>query len=199
MILNCDDIDNCFSLVKLSIEFGLKHECPLSLSQTSFSSEMKQKSNLFVSLTNNNKNVGCYGSPRLNKPLYESILSNSFMAGFKDKEFPSLNKNRLIDLEVELIFLDSAGNSGIILDIDDFCNDLKSGDCVSLRYKDKEALFFNNTQTLFADKREFMLALKEKAAIGRDIPWYFINATKTSTVVSYKRKYSEIKCLPITQ
>lgn len=195
MILNCNEIDQCFALVKSTVEFGLKHERPLVLSQTFFSPTMKQNSNLFVSFIHSGEIIGFYGSPRFNKPIYQNVLSNSFNAGFENNEFPRLNENRLIDLKVELAFIGSITSMSIVFDIDEFCNNLKDNECVLIRYMNCEAMFVSQTQKSFSNKKEFMLALKQKAMIAKDVPWYFINAVKITTLVSYKRKYNEIKSL----
>lgn len=103
MTLTTQQIDQLFSVIKLSIEKGLQGE-RLQLTPSYFadcSVEFSQPAATFVTLHHNEALRGCIGSLQAYRSLIEDIASNAFSAAFQDPRFGPLREYELAGLEVE--------------------------------------------------------------------------------------------------
>lgn len=60
---------------------------------------------VFVTLRRKGELCGCIGYPFPTTPLYQAIADNAVNAAFHDPRFPSLEKNWLPELEIEITIL----------------------------------------------------------------------------------------------
>ncbi len=64
-----------------------------------------QKRGAFVTLKRNGELRGCIGYPLPIKPLYQAICDNALSAAFEDPRFPSLTKEELPEIIIEISVL----------------------------------------------------------------------------------------------
>lgn len=107
MTLTTQQIDQLFSIIKLSIEKGLQGECLLltpsyfAVNASAFPEEFSQSAATFVTLHHNESLRGCIGTLQAYRSLVEDISGNAFSAAFQDPRFAPLTEHELAGLEVE--------------------------------------------------------------------------------------------------
>jgi AmmeMemoRadiSam system protein A len=84
-------------------------KCRLEESVIKISEKIKKKYSkkqaCFVTLTKNNDLRGCIGSLDAHQELWKNIINNAINAGFNDSRFPSLDKNELNKIRIEISIL----------------------------------------------------------------------------------------------
>lgn len=66
---------------------------------------LKEKRGVFVTLTKNGQLRGCIGNLIADKPVYQAIIENSLASALFDPRFPSLEKEELKDIKIEISVL----------------------------------------------------------------------------------------------
>ena len=66
---------------------------------------LKEKRGVFVTLTQNGELRGCIGNLIADKPVYQAIIENSLASALFDPRFPSLEKEELKDIKIEISVL----------------------------------------------------------------------------------------------
>ncbi|HPC31188.1 MAG TPA: AmmeMemoRadiSam system protein A [Candidatus Paceibacterota bacterium] len=66
---------------------------------------LKEKRGVFVTLTQNGQLRGCIGNLIADKPVYQAIIENSLASALFDPRFPSLEKEELKDIKIEISVL----------------------------------------------------------------------------------------------
>ena len=66
---------------------------------------LKEKLGVFCTINKNNNLRGCIGYPEPIKPLIESIIDVSISAAMDDPRFPSLSKEEIEDIKIEITIL----------------------------------------------------------------------------------------------
>jgi uncharacterized protein len=75
----------------------------LELTPADFDEDLRRPSGAFVSLhTKDGELRGCIGSIYPMAPLFEAVSSSALNAAFSDPRFPSLNKDELANVEIEI-------------------------------------------------------------------------------------------------
>jgi AMMECR1 domain-containing protein len=192
MVLNCEEQDLAFSIIKSSIEHGFIFDGHRMFNPALLSDKFKTPVHVFVSLKHKDSLVGCQGNFGNPLPLFEALGRSAFNAGFRDARFPPINQNVLPKLSIEIHLLSPAVSGSVIFDINEFCSRLDTDDCVFLRSHDKEAFFLSSVQKSFSSKLLFMQALKDKAGIDSKTPWYFLNTMTAKTLSVYSQPYRSI-------
>jgi len=88
-------------LARDALESSFKDSDP----DTSKAGHLTQLRGCFVTLHKNNQLRGCIGFPKPIMPLYEQIIAASKAAAFDDPRFPSVNKDELKGLIIEISIL----------------------------------------------------------------------------------------------
>ncbi len=77
----------------------------LTIPPPNFSKNLLKKRGVFVTLKKQGNLRGCIGSLIGTQPLYKEVIENTIKAGFADPRFPSLVKQELKNLEIEISIL----------------------------------------------------------------------------------------------
>ncbi len=66
---------------------------------------MREERGVFVTLKKNSQLRGCIGMPLPTKPLVEAVIDSAIDASTRDPRFPSVRKNELKDISIEVSVL----------------------------------------------------------------------------------------------
>ena len=194
MILNSEEQNFLFSIIKRSIEHGFKHDASLSIDPSTIDSKFKIISSVLVILKYKNKIIGSSSIFDSSNIFYNALSKAGFKAAFRNEKYPEINKNIINDTEISFYILSDNKPVALIENIDDFCLRLKSTDSVIISCSDKKDYFLLEMQKEYENVLLFMLALRESAGIPKIIPWSYIKATTISATCSYSKLYKEITC-----
>lgn len=88
----------------LEYYFNSKKEMHVDQSQIPFKS-LFEKRETFVTLTKNDQLRGCIGHIHAVQEIYKDVIDNTYAAAFNDPRFPSLSKDELKDIKIEISIL----------------------------------------------------------------------------------------------
>jgi AmmeMemoRadiSam system protein A len=160
--------DFCIKLARESIEFSLKNEGVLKLSEHEHNllpEKLLEKKACFVTLTINKKLKGCIGHLVAFQPLYKDIIENAYSAAFSDPRFETLTENEFDSVKVEVSILTDPidleySDSNDLLKKIVMCND---GLIISKGYN--SATFLPSVWEEINSKEEFLSHLCLKAGL----------------------------------
>ncbi len=193
MTLTTQQIDQLFSVIKLSIEKGLEGES-LQLDLSSFAAqsvEFSQPAATFVTLHHNEALRGCIGSLQAYRSLIEDIAGNAFSAAFKDPRFAPLGKQELAGLEVEHSILstpqmiEECQTKQHLLD-----NLVPFEDGLIISDGLRRATFLPSVWSQLPDKSRFVEHLMQKSGIGS---WSESILCERYSVSAFQKKWHEIE------
>ena len=88
-----------------SIKFGVVHDAPILWSPRGAPEETKAIGSVFCSIKYKGELVGCMGVHGLS--LFDCTRQAAFRAAFRDLRFPTVNKNHLEHLQIQLHVVDT--------------------------------------------------------------------------------------------
>ncbi|MCK4294522.1 MAG: AmmeMemoRadiSam system protein B [Planctomycetes bacterium] len=99
-----EDKKGLLTLARKTISYGLEHQRAPEVSElgVTISEAMKPPRAAFVTLKRNGRLRGCIGDIFPRQPLYKSVLTNAINAAFRDQRFPTLQKDELEDITIEI-------------------------------------------------------------------------------------------------
>jgi AmmeMemoRadiSam system protein A len=102
-----DDRERLIGLAREAIGYVLEHRQVPATSELGFAinDTLKRPRGAFVTLKKGGNLRGCIGDIFPCRPLYKSVFSNALNAAFADRRFPSLGKDELNDITVEISVL----------------------------------------------------------------------------------------------
>lgn len=193
MTLTTQQIDQLFSVIKLSIEKGLEGES-LQLDLSSFAAqsvEFSQPAATFVTLHHNEALRGCIGSLQAYRSLIEDIAGNAFSAAFQDPRFAPLGEHELAGLEVEHSILstpqviEECQTKQQLLD-----NLVPFEDGLIISDGLRRATFLPSVWSQLPDESRFVEHLMQKAGIGS---WSESILCERYSVSAFQKKWHEIE------
>lgn len=193
MTLTTQQIDQLFSVIKLSIEKGLEGES-LQLDLSSFAAqsvEFSQPAATFVTLHHNETLRGCIGSLQAYRSLIEDIAGNAFSAAFQDPRFAPLGEHELAGLEVEHSILstpqviEECQTKQQLLD-----NLVPFEDGLIISDGLRRATFLPSVWSQLPDESRFVEHLMQKAGIGS---WSESILCERYSVSAFQKKWHEIE------
>jgi len=96
------------SIARQSIQHGLQHGRPLTISLDDYGEPLQHPAASFVTLMLNRQLRGCIGSLEAHRPLVIDVAENAFAAAFRDPRFAPLTAAEFPDLEYHISLLNPA-------------------------------------------------------------------------------------------
>lgn len=154
------------SLAIQSIEYGLKHDKPLSVTLDNQDPELIKHSASFVTLTKNGELRGCIGSLEAHRALIEDVVNNSFSSAFRDYRFSPVTEQELNNLDIILSILSPPQLMEFVSE-NDLLNQLRP-DIDGLIIEDREhrATFLPSVWQSLPQAEQFLTQLKLKAGLN---------------------------------
>lgn len=121
---------------------------------------LKLKRGVFVTLMIKNKLRGCMGLPYPTNMLGEAVTSAAKSAAYSDPRFPSITKQELIELEIEVSVLSKPTKTTL--------KDIKKGDGIILEFKGRSSLFLPQVWEQLPKKEQFLEELAIKAMLAKN-------------------------------
>lgn len=141
--------------------------------------EFKEKRGVFVTLHQQGELRGCIGYILPFKLLYQGIKENALNAAFHDPRFPSLKKEELPAIQIEISVL-TPPKKLEFKDEKDLLDKLKPNvDGVILQKSGRQSTFLPQVWEQLPDKTEFLEHLSLKAGLSKD-------AWKTAEILTYQ-------------
>jgi AmmeMemoRadiSam system protein A len=102
--LSEQDKQELLSLARKTIDYALQNRRVPEVSELSvkISEAMQCPRAAFVTLKKASNLRGCIGDVFPQRPLYKSVIINAINASFNDRRFPSLSKDELDDITIEI-------------------------------------------------------------------------------------------------
>jgi uncharacterized protein len=132
----------------------------------------KEYGAVFVTLKNRADNSlrGCIGSLIAHRSLYEDIVANAISSAFNDPRFPSLDKNELPNIKIEISLL-SSPKQLIYTDAADLLSKITPKiDGLIIKYQEYQATFLPSVWDEVPLREQFLSLLCKKA--GLDAEFY---------------------------
>jgi uncharacterized protein len=130
----------------------------------------KEVGAVFVTLKNRPDNSlrGCIGSLIAHRLLYEDIVANAISSAFNDPRFPSLDKNELANIKIEISIL-SAPKKLVYKDAADLLSKITPKvDGLIVKYQEYQATFLPSVWDEVPLKEQFLSLLCKKAGLDSD-------------------------------
>lgn len=186
------DLEYLISLSKRCIEHVFLHSAPLFVNPRFINEKYHSLACTFVGLNYNGYNVGCKGNFNPMR-LFDSILKNTFAAGFNDERFLPIKETILDDLILSLYFLEF--EDSIVLQLNSL-NELEkhidSNHSLIVDFKNKKSIMLSAMQARYKSKSDFLLDTCKKNSIPDFTP---LNKIKLHLIptITYSKKFSEIE------
>ena len=190
--MNSIDYEYLFKLAKTSIEHGLAHDAPLFLNPRYIDPIYLKNQRTFVSLTMNEKNIGCMGNtgPTM---FYNAILTNAFRSAFRDDRFPPLNKNTIKKAFIKIYLLADDFKSLKVKNIDQLSKEIDKNHSLHLIFENRSAIMLSTIQKEYKSIEDFIFATMDKAKISRQPDWNRIKIELYPTIHTNDKKLTEIE------
>lgn len=151
-----------------SVDFGLAHDHPMSVSALDYPPTLRVEQATFVTLRNAGELLGCVGTLRAHRPLVCDVVHNAYHAGFSDPRFPPLTVEQLPGLDLHISVLSPLEPLTIRFE-SDLLAQLRPGvDGLLLEEEHTAATFLPSMWPRLPEPRAFVRALKEKAHLPAD-------------------------------
>jgi uncharacterized protein len=127
----------------------------------------KEHGAVFVTLKNRSDNSlrGCIGSLIAHRSLYEDIVANAISSAFNDPRFPSLDRNELATVRIEISLL-SVPKQLIYSDAADLLSKITPKvDGLIIKYQEYQATFLPSVWDEVPLKEQFLSLLCKKAGL----------------------------------
>ena len=105
MHLTDDERRLLLGLALESIEFGLRHQCMMSVEVFEYSDRLRSQRASFVTLHSAGELLGCIGTLRPHRALVADVAHNAYQAAFNDPRFPALTQAQLLGLDLHISVL----------------------------------------------------------------------------------------------
>lgn len=160
--------EQLLTLAKESIEYGLLHHTPASITLGDYATPLQQPGACFVTLQKKGILRGCIGSLEACRPLLVDITENAFAAAFQDPRFPPLQAAELDTLEIHISLLTPAKEFPVT-DEADLLQQLNIGvDGLILQDGRHRATFLPSVWESLPTPEQFLSRLKLKAGLPVD-------------------------------
>jgi len=188
------DYNYLYSLARSSIDHGLLHAAALYLNPKFIDPIYLTEESTYVSLSINNKNIGCIGNALNKEFFYNSILKNAFKAAFDDDRFAPLNKNSFTKTQIQIHHLLSEGERKLrVNSLYELLPLINKNDSLQLLYGNKKPLMLSFVQRNFKSLTDYILATMDKGSIPKTANvWSNIEIRLIPTFIAEKHKLSEI-------
>ena len=153
-------------IARASIEHGLQHNAPLTISLVEYDDLIKKNGASFVTLHKNNQLRGCIGQLQASRPLVMDIAMNAYAAAFQDPRFPSLSNHEYPDITLDISILSepeilTARNEKELFE------QIEPGkDGLILEKGQHRATFLPSVWEQLPDPKDFLRHLKHKAGLN---------------------------------
>jgi len=102
--MNNKDRSQLLYLARRSIEYYLNHERHFTLDNQNNPIFMEERA-VFVTLHKDGNLRGCIGHMHARMPLYKAVIQMAVAAAFEDPRFPTVQKEELDNIEIEISVL----------------------------------------------------------------------------------------------
>lgn len=126
-----------------------------------------KKQACFVTLTINNELRGCIGSLESHEELWKDVIDNSINAAFNDPRFPSINKNELNKINIEISVI-SAAEKINYKNPDDLLEKIDNKMGIILKKGPYSSTFLPQVWQQLPKKIDFFEHLSIKAGLGKN-------------------------------
>ena len=92
-------------IARASIQHGLQHGSPLSVSTNDYDDAIIQNAATFVTLHKNHELRGCIGQLQATRPLVIDVAMNAYAAAFQDPRFSPLTENEYPEITLDISVL----------------------------------------------------------------------------------------------
>ena len=160
-------LDTLLQIARKSIESSFDESISLDKKQLQKEyKELNEDGATFVTLTKNGQLRGCIGSLIAYENLYDNVFENARKAAFSDPRFPSLTKEELSEVRVEVSLL-STPKKLEYKNIEDLKNKLIANEHgIILKHYNHQATFLPQVWEQLPNFEEFMLHLCHKAGLN---------------------------------
>lgn len=194
MILNSEELDQVFLIVKTTIEHGFKHDAVPNINPELIPPGLCIPASVIVTLKYKDTVFGQECNISKPKPLYKSVSRAALSAAFRNTKLPQINRNILDQTEVGIYFLSMNRKTSLVVDLDNFCLNLKPSECVLIESGNKFSFLMSESQKEYENAYLLMDALKKTAGIPKQTPWSEIKATTTPVTNFYCKLFKDISC-----
>lgn len=168
MHLTDDERRLLLGLALESIEFGLRHQCMMSVEVFEYSDRLRSQRASFVTLHSAGELLGCIGTLRPHRALVADVAHNAYQAAFNDPRFPALTQAQLLGLDLHISVLTPLEPLAIESE-EDLLAQLRPGiDGLVLEDGDVAATFLPTMWPRLQTAQRFVRVLKEKAQLPPD-------------------------------
>ncbi len=156
---------------RVSIDHGLEHAVPVSVTPADFDAGVAKHGASFVTLYLDGGLRGCIGSLEAYRPLIEDVAGNAFAAAFDDPRFEPLQREDFVELVIHLSVL-SAPEPLSFSDEDDLLRKLRPDiDGLIIEAHGKRATYLPSVWEMLPAPLDFLTELKQKAGLaGATVP-----------------------------
>jgi len=102
--MNIKDRSQLLDLARKSIEYYLEYKKKYTLKNQNNSVFMEERA-VFVTLHKGKDLRGCIGHMQARMPLYKAVIEMAIASAFEDPRFPSVQKEELKEIEIEISIL----------------------------------------------------------------------------------------------
>ena len=153
-------------LARGSIEYGLQHGRPLTVTPSEYHGELKAVRASFVTLQKHGQLRGCIGHLEAVQPLVVDVAENAFAAAFRDPRFPPMTAAELPDIDIHLSLLTSPEPLSFT-DEADLISQIRAGeDGLIVQDGPNRGTFLPSVWESLPDPTEFLVHLKQKAGLA---------------------------------
>lgn len=131
------------------------------------SEKLKEKSGVFVTLTEDGELRGCIGHIVPIMSMYEAVIDNAYSAAFRDPRFPPVTEHEFKKLHIEISIL-TPPRKLEYSDAKDLLKKLTHDDGVIISKSFYQATFLPQVWEELPDKEEFLSHLCAKAGLSPD-------------------------------
>ena len=166
--LTTDHRHALLNVARDSIARGLQSGQPLAVDLERMPEPFQAVAATFVTLQRQGRLRGCIGTLEARAPLAVDVAHNAFMAAFRDRRFPPMRVDELIDVEVHISILGEPEPMGFKNE-DDLVSQLRPGvDGLILQEGAHRGTFLPSVWEQIPDPQTFLGQLKRKAGLPTD-------------------------------
>lgn len=149
-----------------SVHYGLSNGCPMQVDENAFDNVLTTPGASFVTLHRHGQLRGCIGSLEVHQPLVTNVAQNAFSSAFRDPRFPSLAKEELEELTLDISVLGKP-EAMTFLSEQDLISQLRPGiDGLILEDDGQRGTFLPTVWESLPHPAEFLQQLKRKAGLS---------------------------------
>ena len=152
-------------VARRSVWHGLECGAPSQHEPADYSPPLRQRRATFVTLHRGRTLRGCIGVVQPRRPLVCDVATNAFNAAFQDPRFDPLERSEFDELDIQISVLGPKQPVLFVNEID-LLEQLQTGDGLELHFGKQRGLLLPSVWEKITDKRQFWLALKEKAGLA---------------------------------